>query len=288
MTLKTALSQGFLLSLIALMGLLFVATLGAPDHELWLTLAALALIALSLGMERIFPLHQDWNKGQKDVGGDVAGFVLIFGVLDSALKWLTPFVLIAVLPQMAPPSQLPLWMQILAVTLLIEFGAWLSHYAHHRFPRLWALHAMHHSTERLYTMNNFRFHPLNHVLTHLLAFVPPLFLGFAPEAVLGYAALAMPILLFQHSNIRFEFGALDYLLNTNALHRWHHSSAPSEGTRNLGRALVIWDHLFGTYLNPGACAEPRAIGLFRASRSFPPAQHWARQIFWPFCKRCCA
>ena len=46
---------------------------------------------------------------------------------------------------------------------------------------------------------------------------------------------ALPVLLLQHSNIRFDFGILNSLFNTNALHRWHHSTNPQEGCQNLGR-----------------------------------------------------
>lgn len=280
-------SQSLLLGLIALMGGVSYAAFGTPMHETLLAGAALALIALSLGLERLFPLHEGWNESRDDTGGDIASFVLIFGLLDSALKWLGPFLVLALLPELQGPLALPFWAELIAVVLLIELGAWASHWAHHRYPRLWALHAMHHSPERLYTLNNFRFHPFNHILNYLIAFLPPLALGLSQEALLTYAALSLPILLLQHSNVRFDFGLLDYLFNTNALHRWHHSAAPGEGTKNLGRALVIWDHVFGTYFNPAAPAEPQEIGLFRSSKNFPAARYFLRQLAWPFSKACC-
>ena len=281
------LSQFTLLSLIAAMGVLYWATLANPSQDMLLSGAALALIALSLGMERLFPLHQDWNADQGDTKGDIASFVLVFGALDSVLKFLSPFLVFALLPNMTTGLELPLWQQIILATLIIEFGAWLGHWAHHRYPRLWALHAMHHSTERLYTLNNFRFHPLNQIFTHLIAFVPPLLIGISPTALLGYAALSMPILLLQHSNVRFDFGILDHVFNTNALHRWHHSTAPREGTKNLGRALVIWDQVFGTYYNPTEANEPAQIGLFSGSKAYPRASKFWAQIVWPFNPSCC-
>ncbi|MGH1575647.1 sterol desaturase family protein [Planktotalea sp.] len=281
-------SQFFLLGLIAAMALLFILTRGTADQDLLLSGAALGLIGLSLGLERVFPLHPNWNEGQGDTKGDIASFALIFGALDSGLKYLSPFLILALLPDLGAGLAMPLWQQVIAVTLIIELGSWLSHFAHHRYPSLWALHAMHHASERLYTLNNFRFHPLNHVLNHVIAFLPPLALGFNQEALLAYTALSMPILLFQHSNVRFEFGFLNRVFNTNALHRWHHSSAPSEGTKNLGRALVLWDHLFGTYFNPAETNEPRSIGLFQSSKSYPKPRQICRQLIWPFNKSCCA
>ena len=286
--LKRTLSQVFLLGLIAAMAAVFIATRSNPAQDMVLSVTAIALIALSLGMERLFPLHTDWNKDQGETSGDVTSFIVIFGILDGALKFLMPFLILTFLPDVQIGLALPFWTEVALVMLLIEFGAWVSHWAHHRYPRLWAFHAMHHSPERLYTLNNFRFHPLNHIATYVLAFTPPLLLGFSQDALLAYAALTLPIVLFQHSNIRFDFGVLNYLFNTNELHRWHHSAAAKEGTKNLGRALVIWDQVFGTFLAPARRSEPKSIGLFFASRSYPKAHHLLRQITWHFCKTCCA
>jgi sterol desaturase/sphingolipid hydroxylase (fatty acid hydroxylase superfamily) len=281
-------SQGFILGLTAGFGALFLVTRDDPAQELYLSIGAVGLILLSLMMERMRPLHKHWNAGQGDTGGDVASFVMIFALLDGALKWLLPFALLAVLPE---PGMIawPLWTQVIVVTLLIELGAWASHWAHHRYAPLWALHAMHHSPIRLYTLNNFRFHPLNHVLNHLMLYLPVLALGFSSEALVAYAALSLPVLIFQHSNLGFDFGALNGVLNTNELHRWHHSADAHEGMTNMGRALIVWDRVFGTYHNPVAGGEPRALGLFAASaRGYPAPRRFLAQIAWPFSRRCCS
>ncbi len=280
-------SQIFLLTLTTLMGFLYFSTLGSSTQEAYLTIATLALIGLSLAMERLFPLHNEWNSNKGDTAGDIGSFVFVFGIIDGALKWLSPFIILALLPDMGTASSWPLWLQIIVTTLLIEFGAWISHWAHHKYKPLWALHAMHHSTERLYTLNNFRFHPFNHVINYLIMFLPLLALGISTEAILGYTALTLPVLLFQHSNVGFSFGILSYILNTNTLHRWHHSAAYKEGMHNFGRALVIWDHLFGTFYNPADEEEPDTIGLASDGSPYPQPNHTLKQILWPFTKECC-
>lgn len=280
-------SQLFLLCLTVLMGALYFFTLGSAIQEAYLTIATLLLIGLSLAMERLLPLHSDWNINKGDTAGDIGSFVVVFGILEGALKWLSPFIILALLPDLGMASSWPLWTQIIIATLLIEFGAWVSHRAHHKYKPLWALHAMHHSTERLYTLNNFRFHPLNHVINYLIMFLPLLALGISAEAILGYTALTLPVLLLQHSNVGFNFGFLSYVFNTNDLHRWHHSSAYKEGMHNFGRALVVWDHLFGTYYNPVDQSEPNTIGLASTGAPYPRSNNTLRQIWWPFSKECC-
>lgn len=276
-----------MLAITGLMAFLYVSTLGSSMQEMYLTVATIGLIGLSLAMERLLPLHNEWNSGNGDTAGDIGSFVIVFGILDGALKWVSPFFILALLPTASTASGWPLWGQIIIAALLIELGAWISHWAHHKYKPLWALHAMHHSTERLYTLNNFRFHPLNHVLNYLIMFLPLLALGISKDAILGYTALTLPILLFQHSNVGFNFGFLSYFLNTNTLHRWHHSTAYKEGMQNFGRATVIWDHVFGTFLNPADDKEPDSIGLFTGESLYPKANRTLRQIAWPFTKNCC-
>lgn len=289
--LSQALSQGLLLGLLAVMASLLALLWAHPLRDLALAGAALALIGLSLLLERLWPHQAPPHPTDKaELVGDAASFVLIFVALDGVLKWLTPFALLTLWPKgfdLGAQLALPLWQQTLLAMLWIEFAAWASHWAHHRFKPLWALHAMHHSPDHLYTLNNFRFHPLNHVLNYLAMMVPPLLIGIMPEAILIYTALALPVLLLQHSNVGFDFGRLNLIFNTNELHRWHHSAKPGEGLSNLGRALVIWDLVFGTYLPAPAPRLSIRIGLFEASRTFPrPAAFWA-QLAFPFRAGCC-
>lgn len=282
-------SQALLLGLLAVMTAILVSVWNHPARETVITGAALALIALSLALERSWPQTAlPLPVSRAEQAGDIGSFVLIFGLLDAALKWLTPFVILALLPE-AGGFSAPLWLQIILVVLWIEFAAWGSHWGHHRFRALWALHAMHHSPEHMHTMNNFRFHPLNHVLNHLAMILPPLLVGINPDAILVYSAMSLPVLLLQHTNVAFDFGRLNLLFNTNDLHRWHHSAQPSEGVMNLGRTLVLWDQIFGTYLRPATQKMPTRIGLFDSSRSqYPVASRYFAQLAWPFAAACCS
>ena len=275
-----------LLGAMGSMAILLVMFWNSPDRELLLSVGAVVLISMSLLMERFWPHDVKWAEvPRKEIAGDIGSFVLVFGLIDGALKWLTPFAVLALLPT-SDGVTLPLWQQVLLVTLWIELAAWGSHWAHHRFKPLWALHAMHHSTEHLYTLNNFRFHPFNHVLTHLVMILPPILVGVSGDAILIYTAISLPILLLQHSNVAFNFSGLNLIFNTNDLHRWHHSTNPSEGTKNLGRAFVFWDQMFGTYLRPDT-ASPSQVGLFQISKSFPEASRFWAQLAWPLSKDCC-
>lgn len=284
-------SQALLLGLTGLMGVIFAITFNLPNQEMFISIMAVILIVLSLLLERIKPFETHWNNSQKDTAADITSMVVIFGILDPLLKWATPFMLVFLLVLFTDGAHygisLPIWAEIILVTLLIELGAYISHRLHHHVNWLWSLHAMHHSTKRLYTLNNFRFHPFNHILNYIMAIAPAVLLGFSPEAILAYTALSLPVLLLQHSNVNFRFGWLSYIFNTNEVHRWHHSTLLSEGNRNFGRALVVWDLVFGTYYLPSDKRQPVKIGLFGDGGLFPPPSKYLAQIAYPFSSDCC-
>jgi ornithine lipid hydroxylase len=87
---------------------------------------------------------------------------------------------------------------------------------------------MHHSSERLYTMNNFRYHPLNYTINFALSVFPLMLIGVPSEVLFGYMVITQPILMLQHANIDLRSGWLNYVVSTNELHRWHHSTQASE------------------------------------------------------------
>ncbi len=270
------------LTLLAVVAVTTPATLEAKTTAV--TVFSIAVIALSLLIERFKPFRRSWNTNNGDLSGDLASLTGIFGLLDGALRLLAPLAAIALFGDLTSNQfGVPLPVEILLVTFVIELGAWLVHWLHHTQTALWRTHAIHHSTERLYTLNNFRFHPINHIANALAIVFLPLVLGFSEESILIYTAISTPVLVLQHANIDLEFGQLNRVLNTNEVHRWHHSTADGHLVCNLGRALTIWDHAFGTYIAPIPASAPNEIGLTGYSKErVPPAKKFWAQLRYPF------
>jgi sterol desaturase/sphingolipid hydroxylase (fatty acid hydroxylase superfamily) len=63
------------------------------------------------------------------------------------------------------------------------------------------------------------------------------------------------------------------------LHRWHHSRDLREGNKNYGENLMIWDHIFRTWINPDR-RPPANIGI---AEDMPAG--FLQQLAWPFKKR---
>ena len=156
----------------------------------------------------------------------------------------------------------------------LRFGVWLlladlCNYAQHRLFHgvawLWRLHLVHHSDRDIDFTNQFRFHPLEGVVSRLGGILAILLLAPPPMAVAAYEVLAIAAGLLGHANLRLPAGLerqMRRLLVTPDLHQIHHSRGQSEQGQNLGTLFVCWDRLFGTYLaSPAAGMEALEFGV---------------------------
>ncbi|MEM7360589.1 MAG: sterol desaturase family protein [Pseudomonadota bacterium] len=207
-------------------------------------------------LERVLPFRPKWNKNDQDVNADVLN--LVFNtVLTTLEKPLLVALLIGVTAALSEqfggslwPSDWPLLAQLFLMLLIAEFGRYWIHFAAHKIPLLWRLHAIHHSPNRLYFLNAARFHPIEKFLFQLPEVVPFILLGTNIETITLYLVFNTIHGLFQHSNIRVKLGPLNYLFSMTELHRWHHSKNIHESDRNFGNNLIIWDIVFGTFYYP--------------------------------------
>ena len=155
----------------------------------------------------------------------------------------------------------PQWLVVLAGVLLIDLTEYVRHRLSHRLPSLWCLHRVHHTDARMDVTTSLRSHPLEQLLRPLFGVAAILSFGIPPLALALAALVQLPLLLFQHSNVRLPV-ALDrmlaWLIPTPALHLVHHSRHRLETDTNYGTALTIWDRLFGTFHEPSAIP---AVGL---------------------------
>jgi ornithine lipid hydroxylase len=262
------------------------------NAELAVLAASMLSLAVAWWLERVLPYRPTWNADHGDFKVDLASAGVLVALVDPLAKLLAPIALVwlyALVPWRPLEAALPLWMEIAAVLLLVEFGKYASHRLHHRWSPLWWLHAMHHSSERLYFLNGLRFHPLNHLLNYAIALLPAMALGASPEAMLGYLALTQPVVLIQHANIDLRHGWLNRVFSTPEVHRWHHSTEPDEANRNFGSALLLWDHVFGTFKPADGFGDSRQVGLFAASRDcYPGRRSYLAQLASMFRPPCCA
>jgi sterol desaturase/sphingolipid hydroxylase (fatty acid hydroxylase superfamily) len=129
----------------------------------------------------------------------------------------------------------------------------LSDYAGHRFLHtrvFFALHRMHHTATEMSVVTLWRNNPGVAVIESLYK-VWPLALFDIPVGIVtgvGLGVLAYEHLI--HSNIRWTWGWFGrWILHPPAAHWLHHSIDPNHFNCNLG-TIVLWDRLFGTWVDP--------------------------------------
>jgi sterol desaturase/sphingolipid hydroxylase (fatty acid hydroxylase superfamily) len=153
----------------------------------------------------------------------------------------------------------PLWLQAVAILVVLDLIFYVMHRLKHRWQWLWRLHETHHSSEELDWFSSVRFHPLEKVLDRTIYLFPLLFLGVSDEALLILAAVDALIASFSHANLDWRIGPLIYVFVGPEMHRWHHSKEPRFQNCNFGNNLSIFDWVFGTaYLSR---ENPASFGL---------------------------
>lgn len=156
---------------------------------------------------------------------------------------------------------------VFALWLLQDFFYYWFHRASHRIRWMWASHVVHHSSERLNLSTSFR-QSLTYPISGMWLFWLPLaWIGFVPEHIVLCVAANLAFQFFVHTQAVGKLGWLEWVFNTPSTHRVHHARNPQYIDRNYAGVLVIWDRLFGTYVEE---REPCEYGIVRQVRTGNP------------------
>jgi sterol desaturase/sphingolipid hydroxylase (fatty acid hydroxylase superfamily) len=197
-------------------------------------------------LERRLPYRTAWQRNDGQIPADLGHTLLNKGLVQFTIIQLMglPFFQHREASFM---SAQPLLVQAATGLLAAEFGLYWAHRWSHEWPLLWRFHAVHHSVKRLWIINTGRFHFVDSNLS-VLASMPFLLLSeISMDAIILVSAVTAYIGVLTHCNVATRCGWLSYVFNTPNLHRWHHSTVPSEGNANYGQNLMLWDQLFGTF-----------------------------------------
>lgn len=154
---------------------------------------------------------------------------------------------------------LPVWMEVLIVFIVVEFVHWLRHYLDHYTDIGWAIHRVHHSLTTMNIRSGLRNSP---------------FVDFGFQWPIEGALMVLgvdPILFFTLKMlqtvytglIHFEFFAakenrrwMDLIFQTPSNHRVHHGIQDFYRGKNLGGFTTFFDHMFGTFQMENLSAPP--------------------------------
>jgi sterol desaturase/sphingolipid hydroxylase (fatty acid hydroxylase superfamily) len=140
------------------------------------------------------------------------------------------------------------WLAVLLLFVGQEFCYYWYHRAARRVRWFWGNHAVHHSPNELNLSAAFRIGVFGKLTGTTLFFVPLVWLGFEPRTVFAVLSLNLLYQFWIHATWIPKLGWLEGILNTPSAHRVHHAANPQYLDANYGGVLLVFDRLFGTYV----------------------------------------
>ena len=220
----------------------------------WLILAFLGSVVVFTTLEKLFPKYREQPILRREWGLDffyfcfnhllISAVILVGNYVVSQFDW-------------AMNQDLHLWMQsqpvllqALILLLIADFVLYWEHRVFHEFPRLWGVHAVHHSVEQMDWLAGSRGHVVQVFVERTLVMIPLYLIGASKEALDLYVTWAALQAIVIHCNLGISFGPLKYFLVTPQYHHWHHSSEKPAIDTNYSAHTPLFDRLFGTYHMP--------------------------------------
>lgn len=253
-------------------------------------LAFVAIGAVMLTLERLWPANPAQPRLRRGLLLDVAywlftplvtravsrvGIIVAVVLLALLLGWKLDKD--AILAGFGPVAMQPRWLQATELVALLDFIAYWMHRLFHT-TRLWAFHAIHHSSEDLDWLSSVRTHPINDLVNRVVPAIIVLLLGFSPLLLAGALPFFALYGVLLHANVDWDFGPLRYVIASPRFHRWHHTGEAEGRDKNFAGLLPVWDLLFGTWYMP-----PRGPERFGVDDPVPRTL-WG-QLAWPFRRR---
>ena len=240
----------------------------------WATPVFFALIALELLVaklrgKRAYASNDAINSIGLGVISQIVGVfskLLTFGIYAWCVQHLALFTL--------PADNLAVWVGAL---LLYDFCYYWLHRCGHRVNILWAAHVVHHQSEH-YNLSTALRQTGSGMLLAWLFYLPLALLG-VPLKV--FVIVALVDLLYQfwvHTEQIGRLGWFDRVFCSPSNHRAHHAVNDRYLDRNYGGILIVWDRLFGSFVEEDD-TDPPVYGTRSPLRSWNPL--WANaEVYW--------
>lgn len=140
----------------------------------------------------------------------------------------------------------------------VEFCYYWYHRCAHRVRWFWATHAVHHSPNQLTLATAVRLGWTGRITGTALFFSPMVWLGFTPLVVSVALAVNLLYQFWLHTTWVPKLGRwFEWVFNTPSHHRVHHGSNPEYLDCNYGGVVIVFDRLFGSFVEERDDLPPR-------------------------------
>lgn len=153
------------------------------------------------------------------------------------------------------------WLTAIPIFVAVEFCYYWFHRASHRINWFWSAHVVHHSDDRMNLSTAMRQSLLYSVTGWWLFFTPLMLLGVNPIWVFFFYALDLIYQFFIHTEVIGKLPKwVEFIFDTPSNHRAHHGTNPEYIDMNYGGVLIIFDRMFGTYVEEDQVNNPVKYG----------------------------
>ncbi len=142
----------------------------------------------------------------------------------------------------------PTWWSFVIALVVFDFIFYWAHRWGHEMNIFWAAHLVHHQSEEYNLSVALRQSWFHNILAFVL-FLPIPFLGIDPK-IFGAAAIIQTLYQFPiHTKAIGKLHPwIEYWFNTPSHHRVHHAINPKYIDKNHAGMFMIWDRMFGTFM----------------------------------------
>lgn len=197
----------------------------------------------SVILERLWALRGNIQYNNRDALCSIA-LNLISSVFNLFIGFLIPLALyVLVFEQFRLVDQLTLWLAIPLAFLINELAYYWDHRLAHRVGLLWAIHAIHHSSNEFNhttAARGFFFDPKVKTLFTL----PAALSGIEPAMFIAVTVLANAYGIWNHASWVPRLGLLDRIFMTPKMHKVHHANQPQYIDKNYSQVTLLFDWIF--------------------------------------------
>ena len=155
-----------------------------------------------------------------------------------------------------------------------DFVYYWFHRASHESRLFWNFHVVHHSSEH-YNLSVAVRQSWFSGIVHWMFYAPIMLLGFAPWMFAVMHGFNLIYQFWIHTRFIDRLGWLEYVLNTPSHHRVHHGVNDAYIDRNYAGVLIIWDRLFGSFVDE---TEEARFGIIKPITGYNP--FWINTHAW--------
>jgi len=189
--------------------------------------------------------------------GLIGGGLLVYIVFN----WIYQFRLIDAMPIA--------WWTVLIAFIADDFAYYWFHRIAHERRWFWASHIVHHSSQHYNLSTALRQTWTGKFTFSFIFWAPLMVIGFAPEMVIFVSAVNLVYQFWIHTELIDRLGPFELVFNTPSHHRVHHATNPNYLDANYAGTLIIWDKLFGTFIEEDAREKP-TYGIIKNLDTFNP------------------